>query len=131
MLKNYFKIAWRNLVKNKIFSFINVFGLATGLAIFALISLYVLDELSYDKYNENADRIYRVNTHIKVNGTEFNDVNTPAPMADVLEKTYPQVEQAVRISGGGDMLVKKGDETIMEKNALSLTLIFSTFLRFL
>ena len=117
MFKNYFKIAWRNLVKNKIFSFINIFGLAMGLAIFTLISLYVLDGLSYDRYNENANHIYRVNTNIKINGSEFNDKNTPAPMADALVKTYPRIEQAVRISGGGDMLVKKGDETLLEPHA--------------
>ncbi len=117
MFKNYLKIAWRNLVKKKVFSFINIFGLATGLAIFTLISLYVLDELSYDRYNENANRIYRVNTNIKINGSEFNDKDTPAPMADALIKTYPRVEQAVRIAGGSDMLVKKGNETLMEKHA--------------
>jgi putative ABC transport system permease protein len=64
-----------------------------------------------------ANRIYRVNTHIKVNGSEFNDKDTPAPMADVLSTNYPGIEQAVRISGGNDMLVKKGDETLVEKNA--------------
>ncbi|HEV2832622.1 MAG TPA: ABC transporter permease [Hanamia sp.] len=117
MFKNYLIVAWRNLVRKKVFSAINIFGLALGLAIFTLISLYVLDELSYDRYNELANRIYRVNTHIKVNGSEFNDNNTPAPMADALVNNYPRIEQAVRISGGGDVLVKKGDETLIEKNA--------------
>jgi putative ABC transport system permease protein len=104
-------------VRKKVFSAINIFGLALGLAIFTLISLYVLDELSYDRYNELANRIYRVNTHIKVNGSEFNDKDTPAPMAGVLSTNYPGIEQAVRIAGGNDMLVKKGDETLVEKNA--------------
>ncbi len=117
MFKNFFKIAWRNLVRKKFFSSINIFGLALGLAIFTLISLYVLDELSYDRFNELADRIYRVNTHIKVNGSEFNDKATPAPMADALVTNYPRIEQAVRISGGNDILVKKDDETLVEKNA--------------
>ena len=117
MFKNYLKVAWRNLLRKKVFSFINIFGLAMGLAIFTLISLYVLDELSYDRYSENANRIYRVNTNIKINGSEFNDKDTPAPMADALVKTYPRVEQAVRISGGNDILVKKGDETLLEPHA--------------
>ncbi|HRO71181.1 MAG TPA: ABC transporter permease, partial [Chitinophagaceae bacterium] len=117
MFKNFFKIAWRNLVRKKVFSAINIIGLALGLAIFTLISLYVLDELSYDRYNELADRIYRVNTHIKVNGTGFNSNYTPAPMADALVTNYPRIEQTVRISGGNDMLVKKDDETLIEKNA--------------
>jgi putative ABC transport system permease protein len=117
MLKNYLKVAWRNLVRKKAFSAINIFGLALGLSIFTLISLYVLDELSYDRYNEWANRIYRVNTSIKINNSEFDDKDTPAPMAGVLVANYPGIEQAVRISGGNDMLVKKGDETLVEKNA--------------
>ncbi len=117
MFTNYCKVAWRNLLRKKAFSVINIFGLAMGLAIFALINLYVLDELSYDRYNEFANRIYRVNTHIKVNGSEFNDKDTPAPMAGALVTNYPRIEQVVRISGGNDMLVKKGDETLSEKNA--------------
>ena len=55
MLKNYLKIAWRNIVKNKLFSFINIAGLAIGLCCFTLIALFVLDELSYDRYNKKAD----------------------------------------------------------------------------
>ena len=73
MIKNYFKIAFRNLWKNKGFSAINIFGLAMGIAICLLITLFVKDELSYDKYNEKADRIYRVNADVRVNGTVFND----------------------------------------------------------
>jgi len=60
MLKNYIKTAWRNLMKNKIFSFINIFGLTTGLTCFLLIALYVFDELSFDRFHKNADNIYRV-----------------------------------------------------------------------
>jgi len=117
MFRNYLKVAWRHLVRKKVFSVINIFGLALGLAIFTLISLYVLDELSYDWYNEFANRIYRVNTDIKVNGSEFKDKDTPAPMAQVLAANYPRIEQAVRISENNDILVKKGDETLIEKNA--------------
>ena len=70
MLRNYLKIAWRNLVNNKTFSFINIVGLAIGLACFILIALYVLDELSFDRHNRKADRIYRVNSDIKFGGTD-------------------------------------------------------------
>ncbi len=117
MFKNYLKVAWRSLMRKKAFSAINIFGLSMGLAIFALISLYVLDELSYDRYNENANRIYRVNTDIKVNGSEFKDKDTPAPMAGVLAASYPRIQQAVRLSESNNILVKKGDETLIEKNA--------------
>ncbi|HEY2725731.1 MAG TPA: ABC transporter permease, partial [Parafilimonas sp.] len=65
MFKNYFKIAWRNLTRNKFYTSINIIGLAIGLATCLLILLYVLDELNYDKYNVNANRIYRINNEIK------------------------------------------------------------------
>ncbi|MEJ7679050.1 MAG: ABC transporter permease [Segetibacter sp.] len=107
MLKNYFKIAFRSFWRNKSYSAINIFGLAMGLATCLMITLFVFDELSYDKHNKNADRIYRVNTDIKLNNSLFKDRATPAPMADILLKDYPQIEQVVRINGGGDMLVKK------------------------
>ncbi len=60
MIKNYFKIAWRNLMKNKVFSFINIFGLTIGLTSFILIALYIFDELSFDRFHKNASNIYRV-----------------------------------------------------------------------
>src|SRR6266700_2633760 len=60
MIKNYFKIAWRNLMKYKFISFINLFGLTVGLTCCLLITTYILNELSYDTYNKNADHIYRV-----------------------------------------------------------------------
>lgn len=117
MLKSYIKIAWRNLLRNKSFSAINIFGLAIGLAVFFLISLFVLDEVQYDRHHKFANRIYRINIALKINGSSFNDHTTPAPMAATLAKTYPQIEQAVRIQGGGSILVKKGNETLMESNA--------------
>ncbi len=117
MIRNHFKIAFRNLWKNKGYSAINIFGLAIGLATCLLITLFVIDEFSYDKYNEKADRIYRVNTYIHLNGSDFKQRIAPAPMAAALMKDYPQIEQAARISAGSEMLVTKGNETIVEKNA--------------
>ncbi len=60
MIKNYFKIAWRNLMKNKVFSFINIFGLTIGLVSFLLIALYVFDELTFDRFHKKGDNIYRI-----------------------------------------------------------------------
>ncbi|MBE7179063.1 MAG: ABC transporter permease, partial [Mucilaginibacter polytrichastri] len=117
MFRNYMIIAWRNLLRNKLFSLINIFGLALGFAVCILIVLFVLDETSYDKFNFKADRIYRVNTDIHLNGSSFTDRTTPAPMAAALMRDFPQIEQAVRISGGGNILVKKGRETLVEPNA--------------
>ena len=78
MLKNYLKTAVRNLFKNKFYSSINIIGLAAGLATCLLILLYVLDEWSYDKYNVNANRIYRVNNEVKFGGNYFDLAVCPA-----------------------------------------------------
>ena len=114
MIRNYLKMAWRNLKKDKGFSAINIFGLAIGLATCLLITLFVLDELSYDRYNQNADRIFRVISDIHVNGNGLNGIYTPPPLAASMVRDYPAIENAVRILSSGDMLVKKGDETLME-----------------
>ena len=116
MIKNYFKVAWRNLWKNKSFSLINILGLATGLACFILISLYVVDELSYDRYNKKADRIYRVNTDLVFGGATMTMAATSDPMGETLKKDYPQVEQYTRIYRNGSVDIKKGDVYINEKN---------------
>ncbi len=107
MLRNYIKIAWRNLSKQRGFTFINIFGLAVGLACCLLITLYVLDELSYDRYNAKADRIYRVNTDIKFGGNESKMAVSPDPVGPTLKNDYPQVEQFVRLHERGTGLVKQ------------------------
>ena len=117
MFKNYFKIAFRNLWRNKGFSAINIFGLAIGLAVCLLITLFVIDELSYDKYNVNADRIYRVTSDFKVNGSVFIDRESPASMAQIMVKEYPNIEMAAMLKNNGKILVKKGNETLIESNA--------------
>lgn len=117
MFKNYFKIACRNLWKSKGFSAINIFGLAMGLAICLLITLFVKDELSYDRYNEKADRIYRVNVDIRVNGAKYTSRFSSAALGPVLAKEYPQIEKTVRIRDDGEILVRKGTETLLEPNS--------------
>ncbi len=115
MISNFFKIAWRNLVKHKTFSFINIFGLAIGLACFLLIALYVVDELSYDRYNEKADRIYRVNSDIIFGGSELKLGVCSDPMGATLKKDYPEVEQFTRIyNSNGSKQLKKGNDFITE-----------------
>ncbi len=115
MFKNYFKIAIRNLWKNKGFTTINIAGLAIGLACFILIALYVADELSYDRYNVNADRIYRVDADVKFGGNELRLAVASDPMGATLKKDYPQVEEYARIyASEGSKLIKKGNEYIEE-----------------
>lgn len=119
MLKNYFTIAWRNLLKNRVFSIVNIAGLATGLACFILITLYVVDELSYDRFNEKADRIYRINSDIRFGGTELSLAVSSDALGAALKNDYPQVEEFARLyNSSGSKLVKKGNEFIRENNVV-------------
>ncbi len=118
MIKNYFKIAYRSLWKNKGYSAINIFGLAVGLATCLLIMVYVIDELSYDRYNENADRIYRVDGDIRFGGNHFILAVAPDPMGPTLKKDYPAVEQYTRFRGYGGFLVKKGNDNLREDRVI-------------
>lgn len=115
MFRNYLKVAWRNLSKNKVFSFINILGLAIGLSCFLLIALYVMDELSYDKYNANADRIYRINSDIRFGGADLHMPVTSDMMGQLLKKDYAEVEEYTRIyTFNGDKLIKKDNSFINE-----------------
>ena len=128
MFKNYFKTALRNLSKNKFYTSINIIGLAVGLATCLLIFLYVVDELGYDKYNANADRIYRVNNEIKFNGNYIDLAQAPAIMGSTMLREMPQVQQYVRINWHGSFLVKKGDENIQEQRvAYADSTLFDVF----
>jgi len=111
MFTNYLKIAWRTLRKQRGLTFINIVGLATGLTCCMLIMLYVLDELSYDRYNQKADRIYRVQTDVKFGGNDMHFATSPDPIGPTLKKDYPQVEQFVRLHERGTWLVKRTGET--------------------
>lgn len=126
MLKNYLKVALRNLWKNKSFSAINIIGLATGLAVCLLIVLYVVDELKYDKYNENADRIYRLDADIYFNNTQATFAVAPDPLATTLVREYPEVEQMVRINNQGDILIKKDNQNVQDHHA---AFVDSTFFK--
>ncbi|HEY4206078.1 MAG TPA: ABC transporter permease [Puia sp.] len=118
MFKNNLLIAWRNLKNNKAFSFINISGLAIGLATCLLILLYVVDELSYDKYNEKADRIYRVDGSLHFGGNYWVIASVPEPMGAALKHDYPDVEQEVRFRRYGGLLVKKGQENLQEDKVI-------------
>src|SRR5579862_669873 len=114
MIKNFIKTAFRNLLKNKGFTAINVLGLSLGLTTCLLIVFYVFDELSYDKYNINADRIYRVNEDIKFGGTTNAYAVSPAPLAAALKSNFPEIEQVVRFRNRGGFQVRKGSQNIQE-----------------
>lgn len=118
MFKNYLKVALRNLWKNKGFSAINIIGLSVGIAVCLLITLYVIDELSYDKFNTKADRIDRVDGDIQFGGNHFILAVAPDPMGPTLKKDFPQIEQYTRFRGYGGFLVKKGTENVQEDNVI-------------
>jgi hypothetical protein len=88
MLKNYFKIAWRNLFKSKTSSIINISGLAVGMAVAILISLWIVDELGYDKYHKNYDRIVQVMQNQTYNGEIGTQTANPAVMGEEIRRVY-------------------------------------------
>ncbi|UCC40625.1 MAG: ABC transporter permease [Candidatus Aminicenantes bacterium] len=114
MFKNYIKTALRNLFKHKGYSLINILGLSIGMAACLLILLFVYDELSYDSYNENADRIFRVAGSFRYGGRDFDIATVPAPMAGVLIDEYPEIEDAVRFRQSGSLIVQYGDNIFKE-----------------
>src|ERR1043165_255992 len=98
MFKNYFKIAYRNLLKHKSTSFINIFGLAIGMTCCLLIMLFVKDELSYDRFNQNAGNIYRiVKDFVNDDGTKIPDATTPPALAPAVQRDLPEVAYATRV----------------------------------
>ncbi len=110
MFKNYFKIAVRNLWKNKGFSAINIFGLALGIATCLLIVLYLQNQLGYDRYNEKADRMVRVVFTGKMQGGEIKEADVMPPVAQALKKDFPEVLEATRIRPYGRPRVTYGEK---------------------
>ena len=114
MFENYFKTAWRSLRKNKIFSILNITGLSIGLACSLLIALYVLDELSYDRFNARADQIYRIDEQVKFGDFNYNGAWVPAVMGPSFARDFNQIEQYTRIKSSPGVVVRKGSENIQE-----------------
>src|SRR5580658_3321382 len=111
MLREYFKIAWRNLFKNRVSSFINIGGLAVGIAVAVLTGLWLHDELSFNKYHKNYDRIAEV---AMAGVTQYGPFISPSlsyPMANVLRTDYKdQFLRFVRTSDGGGAILSRGDK---------------------
>lgn len=119
LISNYLKIGLRKIKRQKSYSLINVTGLAVGLACCAVIILYVTNELSYDHYHKDADRIYRVATHMINSVGEFRHVTSPAPLGPELKANYPQLESAVRVvppfENADHVLVTQGEKRFFER----------------
>ena len=118
MLKNYIKIAWRNVVKNSLQSSINIIGLAVGLASFIVILVYLNYELSYDKWDDSLKKVYKVSFQQKEDILE----TTPAPLGGLLAKSHPDVEAATTIQPSDDYecLLTAGDKKIYQKGVVTL-----------
>jgi putative ABC transport system permease protein len=127
MIKNYLKIAWRNIRRSPGYSLINIFGLATGLACFILILLFVQHEFSYDGFHKKADRIYRVvQKRPTPNGANYWAVTSPA-MAGTLTREFPEVVAATSVMETFNPLLSLGDQHFSEQGILADTAFLSIF----
>ena len=114
MIKNHLKIAIRTLMGNKTFTAINVFGLAIGISTCLLIMLFVQNELSFDRYNEKADRIVRVVFRGSVQGEKMKEASVMPPVAQTLQKDFPEVQEATRLRMAGYPRIVSGDKVYKE-----------------
>ncbi|MBN2246373.1 MAG: ABC transporter permease [Candidatus Aminicenantes bacterium] len=128
MIKNYLKTAVRNLFKHKGYTFINILGLAIGMAACLLILLYVRHELSYDGYHQNSDPIYRIAMAARWGGRDFDIAVVPAVTAKTMVADFPEVEDAVRFRQRGDYIVQYKDQSFREdKIVFTDTTFFKLF----
>ncbi|MEJ7678097.1 MAG: ABC transporter permease [Segetibacter sp.] len=104
MLKNYFKIAIRNLWKNKVYSFITISGLSLGMAGAILLLLWIQNALSIDQFHKKSDYLYKIYTKATIDGYVECLETTPAPLASVLKQDYSEIIQTTRVSGTGKLL---------------------------
>ncbi|MFC1493590.1 FtsX-like permease family protein, partial [candidate division KSB1 bacterium] len=116
MLKNYLKIAYRNIKSNRVYSFINISGLSVSLACCILMFIFISFELSFDNYHENADWIYRVVTEVTHNETSYAHTGTPAPAANFLNEYFPEIENTSRVYFPSFNVFVKSDNKWLEED---------------
>jgi putative ABC transport system permease protein len=115
MLKNYFKTAWRNMLRNKVSSFINISGLSIGVACALLIAIFIKNEFSYDRFHKDADHVFQVILNGNMNGEEFWAGNTPPPVGSALTTNIPEIESYTRFYKPSDMVVRYEESNAREK----------------
>src|SRR5438874_6419542 len=121
MIKNYFKTAWRNLMKNKTFSFINIAGLSIGMAACLLILQYVSFELSYDQFNKNAADIYRVvNDRYQEGKLIQHGTITYSAVGKAMQDDYPEIIDNTRVEPYSEQVFINGDKRIGDVNAFAV-----------
>jgi putative ABC transport system permease protein len=117
MIKNYLKIALRNLLKHRVYSLINILGLAVGIAASVLITLYVVDELGFDRFNVRADRTFRIVADWSNKGdSRIHQLGTPWILAKTLRENYPQAEAVAQLCGPGGVLLARNKESAIKEN---------------
>jgi putative ABC transport system permease protein len=114
MIKNYFKIGIRSLLRNKFFTAINIFGLTLGMTTCLLIMLYVQNEMSYDRFNKKADQIVRVVFRGSIQGEKMKEAMVMPPIAQTFKSEYPEVLEATRLRNYGNPRITYGDKTFKE-----------------
>ncbi|MFC6101177.1 ABC transporter permease [Olivibacter domesticus] len=114
MIRNFLKVVYRNLFRHKGFSVINITGLAIGMATTILILLWIQDEVSYDRFHQNKDRIYEIWNRAPIDGEISSWNTTPTPLAHALEKDLPEVERAVRVKTDVNALLSIGEKRIVK-----------------
>lgn len=118
MIWYYLVVAFRNVARNKGFALLNIFGFSIGLSAFLLIIVFVIDELSYDKFNIHHDRIFRVDTELKYGGSTTSFAIAAPPVAEAMLHDLPEVKHAVRIESAQNIQFKKGTEIIQEDRTM-------------
>ena len=109
MFNNCLTVPIRNIRRHKLYAFINIFGLAMGLSVFILIALFIQFELSYDKFHESHDRIYRIEQKMILNNQTVQDAGLPPPLSKALKADFPEIEAITRVQDAGSPLLSLGD----------------------
>ena len=130
MLRNFFINAIRNMRKHSVYLILNITGLTIGLTSFLLITIYVLHELSYDRFHKNYENIYRIKVKGLMAGSTLDQAITAAPMAQTLLNDYPEILHAVRVNRSGAWLVKYGENRFNEDGVLFADSSFFSVLDF-
>src|SRR5450432_727973 len=115
MLKNYFKTAWRNIMRGKGYSALNIFGLATGMAVALIIGLWVYNQYSYDKFLSGYKQLYQVRRNFYGNGDTMNYGGTSLKLADALRKQIPEIQSVAETDGGSSHGLMVGNQKLYLK----------------
>lgn len=116
MFKNYLKSAYRNFIRNKFYTLINILGLSIGMATFVFILFYIRDEMGYDKHHVKYDRIHRIDSEFNINNKIDRFAIVPTPMGHAFKIEFPEVESFVRLFGAGNALIKYGTKEYYEED---------------